>query len=82
MHLPGLTWSESPQIESFFGESGWAKKLIKDNFEGLDFMVEPKDCTNEFVTAGGMSPGQNPFLKPRDACSGITPLDQTCRTSN
>ena len=45
----------------------------------LEFMEDPMDRFDEFVTAAPLNPGQNPLLKPDKACSGQTPLNQTCK---
>ena len=81
MHAPGLSWSESSNREMFFGESGWAETFVHSHMShGLEFMEDPMDRFNEFVTAAPLGAGQNALLKPRDACSGQTPLGQTCKS--
>ena len=83
MHAPGLPWSESSNRQMFLGESGWAKRFFRlpEMLDAFEFMQEPTDCFDEFVTASPLCAGQNPLLKPRNACSGITPLDQTCKSA-
>ena len=49
--------------------------------DAFEFMQEPMDRFDEFVTAAPVNPGQNPFLKHRMACSGRTPLEQTCTSA-
>ena len=47
----------------------------------LEFMQDPMDRFDEFVTAAPLNPGQNRLLKPDKACSGRTPLHQTCKSA-
>ena len=48
---------------------------------GLEFMQEPENCLDEFVTAVPLGPGLNALWKPKIACSGEPPAKQTVKSA-
>ena len=67
--------SESVDCQTFFGESGWAQSFFGEKCDGLEFVQEPENCLDEFVTAVPL-PRPDRSLEASDRLLGRAPGEE------